>query len=322
MLRCARNDGGETARGRRRGSRGRRRDLDLAQGRQALPGLAAGVAVGRRLGDLAIEPLGLHHVAGKAGQRAGEKQHVGAVGGERPRPGDVGAGAGEIVLAPGERRRKIPGEGIVGDEPERAVELAARGGRIAERDLGAGAVEMDLAAQLVGEVGGQQGGIERGQRPRALARRHPGIAGLDPEIGAAGVIGGFGLARRLLERGRRRPPALERGQSEAEALARGEAAAFAPPGVRRRHRALGVGADLRRAGAVARLDGPARRGGGRAPPPARRRGGIGSGEDGKDAACRAASNRRDWITRTPAASSQWRSAARGRTRATGDGRRP
>ena len=125
----------------------------------------------------------------------------------------------------------------------RSISLRAAAG-IAERDLGAGAVEMDLAAQLVGEVGGQQGGVERGQRPRAVARRRARHCRPGPRNRrGARSFARFGLARRLLEGGRRRRPALERGESEAEALARGEAAALLAPGIGGGDRAFGIGAD-------------------------------------------------------------------------------
>ena len=212
---------------------------------------------------------------------------VRAVGRELAGAGDVGRGAGEVVLAPGERGRKIPGEGIGRDELERMIDLGARRGEIAERDLGAAAVEMDLAAQLLAEARAEQGRVEIGHRLGAVAVREPGIGGLDPEIGATRVVRGFRLARGLLEGGGGRRPALQRRQSEAEALPRRQPAALYAPGIGGVDRGFGVGADLVGAGAVARgergLDGNAprlRRGGrgGDARPPRRHR--IGRGGQG------------------------------------------
>ena len=63
-------------RGRRMGCcrRGGSRHFDLVQGGQAFLRLVAGIAVGRGLDDLAVEPLGFGHIAAEAGDRAGEQQ--------------------------------------------------------------------------------------------------------------------------------------------------------------------------------------------------------------------------------------------------------
>ena len=66
---------------------------------------------------------------------------------------------------------------------------------LADRDLGAGAIEMRLAAQLLAEIGRGQRRIQRLQRARRLAGGEPGIAGLDPEIGAARLACRLRLAR-------------------------------------------------------------------------------------------------------------------------------
>ena len=84
---------------------------------------------------------------------------------------------------------KIPGEAVRGDELERAVDILAGAVGLAERDLGAGAVEMRLAAQrLARDSACGKSGVERLQRARGLAGGEPGIALLDAESGAGGIV--------------------------------------------------------------------------------------------------------------------------------------
>ena len=172
----------------------------------------------------------------------------GSSGARRERPGDVGAGAGQIVLPPGERGGEIPGEGISGDQLQRAVDLGAGGGGVVRGHPDAGAIEMDLAPQFVRQVRGEQGRVEGPQRLRIVPRGEPGIAGLDPEIGAARFPRAFRLARRLFESDAGLGPAFERGQSEPEAGVGVDASTFASRRSAAPSRAFGIRADLLGAG--------------------------------------------------------------------------
>ena len=212
------------------------------------------------------------------------------------------------------------------DQLQRPVDL--RRGRRRHRSgatQSAGAVEMDLAAQGIGEVRRGERGVERLQRAGRIAGGEPGIAGLDPEIGAARILRALAPRARPARR-RSRPAASARARRErgrgtcGHGLRRLRCARHWPWRPRPRHwRASG----RCRRGSGSRRPGPrdrrAARGAGAG---AGRGGGIGSGEDGKvGAACRASASE-NGSQATPSAWTRWRSAARDPARATAGGRRP
>jgi len=141
----------------------------------------------------------------------------------------------------GQRSGEIPGQTLVRDELQRAVEIGAGAVDVTERDLGAGAVEQGLAALRLVEAGRGQRGIERLQGPRRLACRQPGIARLGAVAGPAGIAGRLGLLGRLGVDRRRRRPLLLRGEGEAEAAPRRQ-----PAGAPLRNPGLGLGCGLLR----------------------------------------------------------------------------
>ncbi len=202
---------------------------------------------------LFVEALRRDDLAGDAGDRAGLEQDVGIVGRQRNRFRDILVGAGDPFLAQRKGGGEVPGEGIGGDELQPLIDIRAGRNEVAGRDGGARAVEMDFAAKLGSESGDGERGIERLSRFGRIARGEPAVPRLGPEIGAARILRGFRLGRRLLERRRRRRPAPERGVSKAEALARLDAAALEAPVAGRRDRLLGRGLDER--GAASALGG-------------------------------------------------------------------
>ena len=119
------------------------------------------------------------------------------------------------------------------------IEIGAGARRVAERDQGAGPVQIDLALKLRRGDTGDQGLVERLTRLGGIAGGEPGVAGLDPEIGLPSILGKLGVHRRLLEGGGGRRPAAELRIGLPEALARIEAAALDPPGIGEIHRLFG-----------------------------------------------------------------------------------
>ncbi len=103
--------------------------------------------------------------------------------------GDVGLGPGQITGAAGERRREIPGEAIRRREAQRLVDILAGDVGMTQCDLGAGTVELGLGALWIRQAGYGKRRVEVLQRTQWLAGGEPGIARLDPEIGAAPVAG-------------------------------------------------------------------------------------------------------------------------------------
>lgn len=197
---------------------------------------------------MAVEALGFAHVAGAAGDGPGEEQDLGIVSGHLAGAGDVGAGAGDVVLAKRQRRRQVPGHRVARDELKRLVEILAGRGGIALGDQRSGAVEMDLAAKLGAQILARQRRIQGLKRARGVASGKPGIAGLDPEVGGAAVIDPLRLLGRLLVDRRGVGPLLERGISEADALAREQPAAGRLPAVGDLKRLLRASANRRLAG--------------------------------------------------------------------------
>jgi hypothetical protein len=134
-------------------------------------------------------------------------------------------------------------------QPKGSPATSAGGGEIVQRDIGAGAVEVDLAAKLGGEARRGKRGVQRAACLGGLAGGDPGIAALHPKIHAALVLAYFGLAGGILEHGGGCGPAPGRRISETEAMAGVEASALQPPFVGRGDAALGSGAGEGRAGA-------------------------------------------------------------------------
>ena len=261
------------------------------------PRLAAGLAVGRALrrrGGRGARPPPCCRPGRRSCRRAAGCRDCRARA-LRARAMSVAARAG-IVLAPGERRREIPGERIGRHELERAVEIR-RGRRSAWPSATWARARSRCASPRSSwlEVGRGQRGVERLQRARRLAGGEPGIAGLDPEIGAARLVA---PPRPRAPPARRRspPPAIARARHR---RGRGTGAPAAPP--RSASQALAVStppaaARLRTQARCRRAAGRRRRGPGgavRRRRPARRHR---IGAEGSDWACAAASARKDRIT--------------------------
>jgi hypothetical protein len=183
--------------------------------------------------------------------------------GELAGAGDIGARPCKVALAQRQSGRQVGRHRIAGDQGQRLVQLGAGAGGVARSHEGAGAIEMDLAAQLRRQARPAQRRIERGQGARGVVGGQPGIAGLRPQIGAARVLGAIRLLRGLLEHAGRAAPILERDIGKAEALARHQAAAAGGPLLGEGQAGARILAHRLRAGGGAALLGLRRGGGGR-----------------------------------------------------------